>query len=216
MDNADRAVLSELRERIHSALEFLYRFGEQSEPNIDYRRAFAATDTLLDVEEAFSAFGPAAWPESIGIAYLLFDGVLQSLIKQQDAVASLASVFEVPWKPHTDPALQQIRRIRVQASGHPVHHDENKPDAGSTFLIRDKPGKFKISVGTFLDRGSYKNTTIDLMEMINTQEHQLSSVLRLIWATILYRHPDAAHFRWNPWVAEDHYPKRLLIIDAPI
>ena len=198
--------VGEIRELIHGALEYLHNYADEREEGIDFRRAFAATDTLLDVSESVYALREEPWPASIGMAYLLSDGILQMLIKQQDAVQQLAKVFNLQWKIRDSEALTGIRDRRNQTTGHPVHHSERRPNSGSTFLVRQSPGPFKVATGTYFDKGGFEHTELDLTAMIEAQHLELLSVMRLIWGEILVRFPEAAHFRWSPWIATERLP----------
>jgi hypothetical protein len=202
--------IANLREWIHGALSSLYQFANDPEPGINFSIAFASTDTLLDVEEALHSVRRSPWPRDAGLSYIYADGILQTLIKQQDAVEKLANLFQIGWTKKHSQKLIRVRDLRVQATGHPVRHD--KPRQGSTFLARYSPGPFKISMGTYWEGGGFEATEIDLLDLIQTQERELVKAMRLIWGVILLRYPNAAHDRWRPWIANEQMSTSTMML----
>ena len=98
--------LGSARELIHGALEFLCHYDERPRIALDFNKAFGATDTLLDMDEALLALARCDWPNDLGMAYLLTMGALQALVAQQDATQRLCEVFGVNFIPHKSPRLR--------------------------------------------------------------------------------------------------------------
>ncbi len=111
--------LGSARELIHGALEFLCHYDERPRIDLDFKKAFGATDTLLDMDEALHALARCEWPNDLGMAYLVTMGALQALVAQQDATQRLCEVFGVKFIPHKSRELIRIRDLRVRAAGHP-------------------------------------------------------------------------------------------------
>ncbi len=184
-------ISSRLRDWIHTSLEQLYRFGEVPEPSIDYASAFAATDTLLDTEEALYGVTLMAWPAG-GAAYIISDGILQNLVKRQDALEQLARSLGLRWRARMCKGLIDVNQIRVRAAGHSSDHTgKSLAIRGSTFYTRSSPGPFKVQTGTFVAGGGYHSETIDLIHLTNLQETHIVSELKLIWGELLSRYPAA-------------------------
>lgn len=204
--------LSRARELIHGVLEFLYRYDERPRIALDFKKAFGATDTLLDMDEALLALERCEWPNDLAMAYLLTIGTLQALVAQQDATQRLCEVFDVHFTPHKSPELLRIRDIRVRAAGHPSRHGRNGrrsrrgEEEGSTFLVRRNFTKEKAPVVTYFDGpGGREAQDINLMQMYSIQKRVLTRTLQLVWAKILVEYQCAAMFRWNPWQARERY-----------
>lgn len=200
------------RELIHGATEFLFRYGERP-TGFDFDRAFGATDTLLDIEEALFAFKHKEWPTDLGTAYLLTFGTLQALVAQQDATRQLCDAFGIRFQPNKHPELLNIRDIRVRASGHPSRHGRNaRPpradeEQGSTFLVRQLFTRETAKIVTYFDGPSGRESKdVNLFSLYTTQQRSLCRALRLVWTKILIEYPEAAMFRWDPWQAQARYP----------
>lgn len=204
--------LSSARELIHGALEFLCHYDEKPRIGIDFTKAFGATDTLLDMDEALIALERCEWPADLGMGYLLTMGALQVLVVQQDATQRLCEVFDVPFSPHKCPELLKIRDLRVRAAGHPARHgrDGRHPrkgeEAGSTFLVRRLFTKEKASIVTYFDGPSGREAhDINLVQLYSDQKRVLTNALQLVWTKLLVDYQSAAMFRWNPWQARERY-----------
>lgn len=214
--------VSDARELIHGALDFLYNFDREPRIDLDFKKAFGATDTLLDVSEALHAFENVEWPTDLGTSYLLIFGTLQAMVIQQDATKNLCEVFGIRFRPHLDPKLLNVRDLRVRAAGHPSRHGRNGRQArkgeeeGSTFLVRQTFTKENARVVTYFDNsGRSEATDINLLELYATQQRSLSQILRLVWTKILVDFPNAALFHWNPWQFKEIYrgPRILIKLD---
>jgi hypothetical protein len=165
------ASAGEARSLIHDALEFLYsRGGDPLEP-LDFKAAFGATDTLLDIEEAFHAFENKEWSLDLGTSYLLTIGTLQALVIQQDATRVLCKVFDLAFNPNNNEALRHIREMRVRVAGHPSRHGEWKKEPGSTFLVRQAFTKESAKVVTYFDDlGKIERNEINLVALYSLQQ----------------------------------------------
>lgn len=204
--------LSSARSLIHGALEFLCHYDAIPRVALDFHKAFGATDTLLDMEEALLSLERSDWPDDMGMTYLLAIGTLQALVAQQDAAQRLCEVFGVYFNPQKVPELLRIRDIRARAAGHPSLHGRNgrRPkkgeEAGSTFLVRRPFTKEKAPIVTYFDGPSGREPhDINLVQLYRSQNRILANVLRLVWVKIMVDYQSAAIFRWDPWQVRERY-----------
>jgi hypothetical protein len=210
--------LSDARELIHDALEYLHSYDQHRPINLDFKKAFGATDTLLDMSEVLHAFEKSGWPDDLGMSYLLTLGTLQALVIQQDATKHLCEVFGIKFLPQQHPELLSIRDIRARAAGHPSRHGRDgrsprKGEEGSTFLVRRRFTKENAPIVTNFDAPALREASdINLLKLYLVQQHSLCKILRLVWTKILVDYPDAALFRWNPWLFRETYRGSKIII----
>lgn len=170
-----------VHERVINARDFRSR-----PPALDFNRFFAATDTLLDVQNILDAASSEDWPVSQAFGQLLLYGTLQALVVQQDATKQLLDCFGIKSLPEAQSVYVEIRDLRVSAVGHPHRHDR-KPAAhkGSTFLGSKEYGsRTKFQICTFPDGGGFVIRTVDVPQLIIKQRIAVESDLEQVWLKI--------------------------------
>jgi hypothetical protein len=186
------AEVSKLRGLIHDALEYLFRYAPLPRVDLDFKKAFGATDTLLDVETALFSFEHLEWPNDLGQSYLLTYGILQALVIQQDAAKWICEVFGTPFNRSLFPELQQARELRVRTAGHPARHGPRRPNA-STFLVRQIFSRERAVVVTIFDEENrWEHQEINLLQLYKDQQAAIEKILLTAWNLILAQFPEAA------------------------
>jgi hypothetical protein len=172
---------TKIHERVIQSRDF-----RRTPPPIDFSRFFAATDTLLDVQNILHVAEHENWPDSKFTGQLWMYGALQALVVQQDAAKQLLSCFRVPSLPQSAKIYREIRDLRVSAVGHPQRHDSKAVSfSGCTFLGHQESGsKTKFQICTYPDAGGFLIRKIDVLELIKKQHSAVESDLEQVWLQI--------------------------------
>ena len=137
-------------------------------------------DTIQDTEKALDSFlTQKAGSSDIGMKYLRVYGALQALIVQQDAVENLHESLDIQYP--ADSSLKKIRRIRIDAAGHPTNIRNKK---AFNFIGRSSlSSTYGFQLTTIYPRLSkdedleYKHEDINVQDMIATQKSIFVKIL---------------------------------------
>jgi hypothetical protein len=177
---------ADYRSLIHKRVHDSYGFGRRYNPNFDYDRFFAATDTLLDVGNILHVAKIGRWPASETVGQLWMYGVLQALVVQQDATFQLMQCFGIAKEKDVQVDLNEVRDLRTATSGHPSSHvHENNRIKGCTYLShRDHASRTKFHVVTLRDFNKAVHRSFDLLELIPKQRKALDAYLQRVWCAV--------------------------------
>jgi hypothetical protein len=183
------------RSLIHRRVEPTYRGYIPRRANFDYDQFFAATDTLLDVQNILHIAECEIWPESQSVGQLWMYGAMQALAVQQGAAKQLLVCFGLQFHPDAIEALKEINELRVSAVGHPQSHiHKNLETKGCTYLAHRAHGsKSRFNIATLVNFRKFKHRTLDIPELVGKQaiaiELCLSQIWKIIKADPSYDHP---------------------------
>lgn len=138
---------------------------------LSWDRLCAAMDAIEDTAAGQMAYPTASESASeVGTRYLLLYGIYQSLVVQQDAVASLRSAvgLETEFK---GTRLGEIRRERILAAGHPTNPDRVQ-GVSAVFVIRAYLGKGRASLLVLRRDGRSQTEHLDPMALA-AEQHRL-------------------------------------------
>lgn len=167
----------------------LWRRERSDAPQFDWDSFFAATDTLLDVENILYTAEHEAWPSSAELGKLWMYGVLQALAVQQDATEQLLGCFGLTHHPIGEPALKEIRDLRISVVGHPQNHRNKRIRfQGCTFLSHAE-SLTRFKVGTYANFKTFVPRTFDVLQLINRQQLAIQMSLCQVWNMIRANHP---------------------------
>ena len=154
--------------------------------NILWHMLCSSMDTVEDTEEALESFLKLDTDSSHeGRNYLRIYGALQALFVQQDAIKDLHEALKIPYT--EDSALDKIRNIRNDATGHPTNRSNKKafntisrPTLTSqgfqlATYYRTSPGSSKLDS---------KRENINVTDLIATQKRVFVDVLNNIIETL--------------------------------
>ena len=108
--------VSELRDVLHELSHRLTVFSQENRKPEDWNKFYASTDTLLDIETAFSQFDDLDRVPTLLERY----GFLQALVVAQQAVEELSKSVGLHWSAHDDVRSKTVRDYRDRIVGHPV------------------------------------------------------------------------------------------------
>ena len=143
-------------------------------------------DTIEDKEEALESFlRDDSNSSDEGDNYLRIDGAMQALYVQQEAVKNLHEALNIPYT--EDTAIEKIRDIRNDASGHPTNRRNKK---AFNFISRPTltPHSFKLltySRTNISDSNlQFKSEDINVADLIATQKDIFVDVLNNVIETL--------------------------------
>lgn len=171
------------RSLIHDRVHQDYGCGV-SKREFDYRDFFAASDSILDAQEALCFVETSDWPKDICERYIWLYGVLQALAIEWQGVIQILKCFALNASQFKQ-AVSHIIEIRVSVAGHPAKHDHKHLEVkGSTFLSRQKLTDGKFSVVTYPEEGGFKQQEIDIATLINEQALAVNRALSGVWRDV--------------------------------
>lgn len=173
------------RTLIHGLVERARDFCEPR-PDIDYVQFFAATDTLLDVQNILHIAEHEIWPQSMSTGQLWMYGALQALAVQQDAAKQLLSCFKLTTHPSAAKVYTEVRDLRISAVGHPHNHNsKNLAYQGCTFLgQRERGSRTRFQVCTYPNNKRFVVRTIDVPELVARQQLAIQVDLSQAWKAV--------------------------------
>jgi len=143
----------------------------------------SSMDAIEDTASAILAFEAECFPDTKPALYLVVYGLLQALYLQQDAVRHLAEALHSPIKLSDWPELEEIRRIRNTAVGHPTRTDRSRPVSFHhiTQVTLSRRGFDMIS---YQESGEVRFRTVDLPVLISRQGEAISDILSKLIARL--------------------------------
>ena len=154
--------------------------------NILWHMLCSCMDTIEDKEEALESFlRDDSNSSNEGDNFLRIDGAMQALYVQQEAVKNLHEALNIPYT--EDTAIEKIRDIRNDASGHPTNRRNKK---AFNFISRPTltPHSFKLltfSRTNISDSNlQYKSEDINVADLIETQKDLFVDVLNNVIETL--------------------------------
>jgi hypothetical protein len=176
------------RAMILERIQKTYRQGSRELAGFDYDNFFAATDTLLDVENILFVAESSEWPSDDYVAQLWMYGAMQAIAVQQEAMWQLIDCFELKstMPIEAEKKLEEINDLRVCAVGHPHNHTHKKRQfKGCTFLSHRENSEGSSFAVVTLD-GFNKSVfrAIEVQKLIRQQRVILDSCLSRVWNKI--------------------------------
>jgi len=140
-----------------------------------WNKLCSSLDLIGDTQLAIDSYPTFKNLNEHGECYLIVYGILQTLLLQQDAASHIADSLSIKVK--RPKALENIRKIRNNAAGHPSHQKENG-QARSCFITRMsvKATSFRLMTVYSGDK-EYKTEHIEIPALIETQQKYLCEVL---------------------------------------
>jgi hypothetical protein len=153
-------------------------------PGFDFSKFYAATDALLDAQEALSFVESSDWPAEIRQRYIWLYGALQALAIEREGVIRILECFNKDTLSfQTD--VFRVNELRVAIAGHPARHDRSSSSIkGVTFLSRERMERGKFVVGTYPDGGGFLRRDVDILELIAEQRIAVDIALAGVWQQI--------------------------------
>lgn len=161
-------------------------YGVKEVSGFNYKKFFAAADTLLDVSNILHVAETEIWPQDQTVGQLWMYGALQALAVQQDAMEQLLECFEHNVRSDTALSLQTVNDLRVSAVGHPQDHSSKKLlYRGCTFLAhRCASSLSRFEIVTYPREGGWVKREVDVPELIGTQQIAVQMNLGEVWNRI--------------------------------
>jgi len=165
--------ISELESRIRDLINHPRKQHLLLKDRAKWLKLCSSLDVIGDTELAMESYLQMEEVSDNGEKYLLLYGILQVLFVQQDAVVHLMESLNLPYSP--EQALNQIRDIRNNSTGHPTKRGNDK---AFNFIIRVSMSYSAFELMTLYSDGRDNFTSVKAFELINAQRLSLNKALR--------------------------------------
>lgn len=131
----------------------------------------SALDVLGDTNEAVEAFSNLHGTHEQGLLYLHLHGLLQVLYLQSDAADEIQSFLGLKRRGYP-PEVQEIRRLRDQATGHPTRQGRSN----AHFIVRVALSRNEFTVYSFEgEQRVWRTHRVD--ELVTRNTHGVCTML---------------------------------------
>lgn len=127
---------------------------------------------MQSATQSIDAFLSWQGPHNPGRLYVMIYGILQLLYVEQDAVRVLCNVLGP--KSGRVPEIDEIRRIRNSAIGHPMR---TRSDGGSHGIVRVSMSARGFQLSSYWPDHRYGTQYVDLRELIEQQRNALAEAM---------------------------------------
>ena len=108
----------------------------------DWHQLCSALDVVEDTTQAIHSYAAVEYPDDTGQRYLLLYGLLQALYVHQDGIKNIAEALGM--NATLPPVMQDVRRIRNDAVGHPSKRGFKEGRTTHHFIVRISPPFFHL------------------------------------------------------------------------
>lgn len=173
------------RGMIHEEVHRGYRFGSPI-TDFDYDRYFAASDSLLDVENMLVMAERTEWPANEYLGQLQMYGVLQALAVQNQATLQVLKCFGRREFFSQKDVLDEIKELRIAVAGHPSDHNKSHLRIkGCTFLgHRSFESRTRFTIVSYQDFKKFVHREVDVIALIERQSSAINANLCRVWSDI--------------------------------
>ena len=148
-------------------------------------------DVIDDAEMAIDSYVGGEDPDEYGLRYLLIYGVLQVLTVEQQALRDLVTALQLPDNTYENSDLEDIRKIRHRATGHPTSMRGKKEKKGvplvppsSHFIVRHTMNKGGFTLIDEFENGHTNREEVNLMAEIQKQKTVVRQVLQDVFEAL--------------------------------
>lgn len=172
--------------------------------SMSWNKLCSSLDLIGDTQLAIDSYPTFSSLEEHGECYLIVYGILQTLLLQQDAASHIADSLSIKVK--RPKALENIRKIRNSAAGHPSHQKENG-QSRSCFITRMSVTAtgFQLMT-TYSGDKEYKNEYIEIPALIKIQQKYLCEVLGKVVSELERQEMDHREKHKNTKLADSFHP----------